>query len=47
MAETSLRVFSRKREYHHSRPKDGKDLSKEDVHLVNSAFTTLKQMIKT
>jgi len=46
LVKASLQVFLSKKEYHHGKPKNGKDISDEEVDVVNSAFRTLKEMIR-
>lgn len=47
LAKTSLQVLLSKKEYHHGKPKDGKDISKEEIDVVNAAFENLKKMIRS
>jgi DNA-binding MarR family transcriptional regulator len=46
LAESSIKIFLRKKEYHHGKPKNGKDISNDEVNLINIAFINLKEMIK-
>jgi hypothetical protein len=47
LVKTSLQVFLRKKVYHHGRPKNGKDISDEEVDVLNTAYRTLSEMVKS
>jgi len=46
LVKASLQVFLSKKEYHHGKPKDDKDVSDEDVDTVSTAYRTLSEMVK-
>jgi hypothetical protein len=46
LVKASLKIFLRKKVYHHGKPKDEKDISDDEVNLINTAFMILKEMMK-
>jgi DNA-binding MarR family transcriptional regulator len=46
LARASINKFLKRKEYHHGKPKDGKDIPNEEIDILNTAYRTLKEMVK-
>jgi DNA-binding MarR family transcriptional regulator len=46
LVKASLQVFLSKKVYHHGRPKNGKDISNDEVDAVDTAYKILLKMVK-
>jgi hypothetical protein len=47
LAKVSINKFLKRKEYHHGKPKDGKDIPNEEIEIPNTAYRTLNEMVKT
>lgn len=45
LVKASINVFLKRKEYHHGKPANGKDIPKEEVEVIITAYTTLQKMI--